>query len=266
MQISQLFIHPIKSCAALARDELLIEPRGAVDDRRWMLVDEAGRFVTGRQLGALVRLQVEPIAGGLRLRFAGDSAEVAQPDHNAARRSVQIWKDSVEAASADAAANAWLSQRLGRTLQLVFMDERAVRPVAQSYAQVGDEVSFADGFPLLVISQAALDDLSARVGRRMDSRRFRPNLLLAGAAAHAEDSWRRVRIDGIEFDAVKPCTRCVFTTVDPDSGERAADGEPLASLKSYRRSGDGVTFGMNLIPRGSGPIRRGAEVEVLDSA
>jgi uncharacterized protein YcbX len=131
------------------------------------------------------------------------------------------------------------------------------------YGNDDDEVSFADGFPLLLISQAALDQLNAKLAAPVPILRFRPNLVVAGTAPHAEDGWKRIRIGTIEFEVLKPCTRCVFTTVDFERGAFDAAGEPLRTLTKYRRSPDGVTFGQNLIPRGAGTIRVGAPVEVL---
>jgi uncharacterized protein YcbX len=131
------------------------------------------------------------------------------------------------------------------------------------HSQTGDEVSFADAFPLLLISRAALDGLNARLAKPVSMLRFRPNLVVEGVAAHAEDGWKRIRIGEVEFDVAKACTRCVFTTVDPMRGERDPDGEPLRTLIGYRRTADGVTFGQNLIPRSAGSVRVGDAVEVL---
>jgi uncharacterized protein YcbX len=143
------------------------------------------------------------------------------------------------------------------------MDEAAQRPVRADYGQPGDVVSFADAFPLLLISEASLAGLNARMAQPVPMARFRPNLVVAETAAHAEDDWRRIRIGVLEFDVVKACTRCVFTTVDPATGNFDPGGEPLATLKQYRRTAAGVTFGQNLIPRSFGQISVGDRVEVL---
>ncbi|MBS7457973.1 MOSC domain-containing protein [Coralloluteibacterium stylophorae] len=267
MHLAGIRIHPIKSCAGLDLDAVAIEPRGPEHDRRYMLVDAAGRFVTGRQHGALVGLRPELREGGLRVHAGGDAQlpplEIGTPAAGARRIAVTVWKDSVQAAHVGADADAWFTQALGVPVRLVCMDAAAHRPVAAGHADSGAEVSFADGFPLLLVSQAAVDALSARVGRAMSMRRFRPNLVIGACPPHAEDGWRRLRIGALEFEAPGPCTRCVFTTVDPDSGLRAADGEPLATLKTYRRGERGITFGINLIARGQGRLRIGDPVEVL---
>ena len=264
MQLSALYIHPLKSAAALALEAVDTDPRGPQDDRRWMLVDENGRFITGRQVGELVRLQVRPTADGIVLGWQGESRAVAAPAGEHGRRRVTVWSNEVDAALADPADSAWLAQRLGRPLQLVHMDAAAQRWANPEIAGAEVAVSFADAYPWLLIGQGSLDALNTKLAQPVPMHAFRPNLVVRGAAPHAEDSWRRVRIGSVEFRVVKPCTRCVFTTVDPTSGERRADGEPLATLKGYRRSESGITFGMNLVADGRGTLRVGDAVEVLD--
>lgn len=264
LSLSSIAIHPLKSCAPLSLAEAVVEPRGLAHDRRWMAVDPEGRFITGRQVPALVRVVAMPAEGGLALAAPGlDPIHVATPRADAPRAAVVVWRDAVDAACAGAAADAWLSRALGRPARLVHMDGRARRAVDPDHALPGDEVGFADGFPLLLVGQSSLDALNTRLPAPVPMARFRPNLVVEGAAAHAEDGWRRIRIGGIAFDVAKPCTRCVFTTVDPASGTFDPSGQPLAELKAYRRTPKGVTFGVNLIARGSGTLREGDAVEVL---
>lgn len=269
MHVASLHLYPLKSCAPLDVDALDVTPRGPAGDRRWLIVDDAGTFVTARQRPEVVGIRARPETGGLVLDAPGmPTLRVEAPPEDAPRTTVTIWRDRVDAPRCDPAVDAWLSRYLGIAAHLVHMDERVRRPVDPAYSQPGDVVSFADAFPLLVISQAALDGLNARLARPVPMARFRPNLVVAGAPAHAEDGWRRVRIGEVELEAVKPCTRCVFTTVDPATMTRDPDGEPLRTLATYRRtpaeSGlTGVVFGMNLIPRGSGVVRRGDAVTRL---
>ncbi len=266
MRIASLHIHPLKSCAALDVETLTIERRGPRHDRRWMLVDENARFLTARIEPRLVLIRATLQDDGISLSAPGCGAvQVATPD-GAARIEVRVWSDHVDVARADESANAWLSEFLQRPVQLVHMDDRAQRAVDPAYGQLGDEVSFADGFPLLAISAGSLAELNGRLERKIGMDRFRPNLVISGAAPHAEDGWRRIRIGDIEFDAVKPCARCVFTTIDPATAERDPAGEPLATLRSYRLAADrkGILFGMNLIPRGRGTIALSATVEVIE--
>lgn len=269
MRLSALYLHPMKSSAALLVDSLQIEPRGPRFDRRWLVVDADGCFVTARAVAEMVLIRAEPMGEGLRLSAPGMAPlDVAPPLPDAPRVSVTVWKDMVDAPLAGANAHAWLSALLRREVRLVHMDAAARRAVDPAYGREDDEVSFADGYPLLAITQAAVDGLNMRLvdaGRApVTMAHFRPNLVIDGADAHAEDAWRRVRIGDIAFDAVKPCTRCVFTTVDPTLGRRRDDGEPLNILKNYRRTPAGITFGMNLIARGNGTLRTGDVVELLD--
>lgn len=262
--LAAVHVYPVKSCAALSPASVQVEPRGLADDRRWLVVDTAGKFVTGRLYARMPLIRALPLPQGLRLE-APDAAplEIAFPPPDAPRIAVEIWRSRLDAPLADAAAGAWLSAYLGAELRLVYMDAAAQRVVNPEFGRPDDEVSFADGYPQLLISAAALDALNERLDRPVTMLHFRPNLVVAGVPAHAEDAWKRIRIGGIEFDLVKPCTRCIFTTVDPLRGERSADGEPLRTLTGYRRTPTGVTFGQNLIARGSGLLQVGDPVEVL---
>ncbi|MBB5208261.1 MOSC domain-containing protein [Chiayiivirga flava] len=264
-RLSALYRYPLKSAAAQACDAVDVTPRGLSQDRRWMVVDMSGRALTGRELGRLVLLRADAEGDVLVLDASGTSLR-AHPQYAAPRPRVTVWGSTVDAIAADADADAWISRLLDRPARLVFMDDGARRPVDPAYAVAGDEVSFADGFPLLLLSQAALDALNARLATPVTMQRFRPNLVVSDTEPHAEDRWRRIRIGAVEFDVVKACTRCVFTTVDPATGERDPAGEPLRTLVGYRRSPGGVTFGQNLIPRGIGTVRVGDPVEVLEPA
>lgn len=263
MQLSSLYLYPIKSTAPLVVEAALVEPRGLRDDRRWMVVDADGRFITGRQLPRLTLVRAQPGPDGLSLDAPGMPTLQVPFPQTSVTVPVNVWKSDVAARPADAASDAWLSEFLGQPVQLVHMDAGVTRPMTDVHSQAGDEVSFADAFPMLLITRAALDGLNARLAKPVSMLQFRPNLVVDGAAAHAEDDWKRIRIGDVEFDVAKPCTRCVFTTVDPLRGERDPDGEPLRTLIGYRRSGDGVTFGQNLIPRSPGTLRIGDAVEVL---
>lgn len=263
MQLSGLYLYPIKSTAPLPVQDAQVEPRGLRHDRRWMVVNAEGRFLTGRQLPQLTLVRAQPSDGGLELEAPGmPSLSVAFPPAQV-NVPVNVWKSEVEARPAAAEVDEWISTFLQLPARLVHMDDGVSRPMTDKQAQSGDEVSFADAFPLLLISQAALETLNARLAKPVSMLQFRPNLVVDGVAAHAEDGWRRIRIGEVEFDVAKPCVRCVFTTVDPSRGERDPAGEPLRTLIGYRRTADGVTFGQNLIPRSYGQIRLGDRLEVL---
>jgi uncharacterized protein len=262
--LAALHVFPIKSCAALSVHEAPVERRGLRGDRRWVIVDRDGKFLTGRQHARLTLLRATPGADGLSLEAPRmPPRTLCRPPRGAARGPVVVWGSTIDAVFADAADDAWISEFLGIAARFAYMDDAARRAVDPTYSQPGDEVSFADAYPMLLISQGSLDQLNGKLAQPVPMLRFRPNLVVAGTAAHAEDAWKRVRIGDVEFDVVKACTRCVFTTVDPDRGERDASGEPLRTLTTYRRTPAGVTFGQNLIPRGAGTLRVGDDVHVL---
>lgn len=263
-RLAAISIYPVKSCAGNDLASAQVEPRGLTNDRRWMLVDANGRFLTGRQQPKLVLVRATPLgANRLRLEAPGMATIEIAPAAATSRIAATVWDSAVSAADAGPEAARWFSDYLGRPVRLVHADAAMQRALDPAYGLPGDEVSFADGYPLLLLSRAAADELSMRAGRELGWRRFRPNLLVDGVPAHAEDSWRRVRIGDVEFDVVKPCVRCVFTTIDPDSGVAEADGQPLTALKAYRRGAKGITFGQNLIARANGTIRVGEPVGVL---
>ena len=261
--LSEIHRYPVKSIAVDSLQSAEVEARGLRGDRRWMVVDGNGRFLTGRELGALSQIRAQVDGETLALSAPGRETLHARANASAPRLLVTVWKSQVDALPASPEADAWISNWLGQPARLVYMDDAARRPVSLDHGRPGDEVSFADGYPLLLISQAALDALNARLAAPVTMQRFRPNLVVAGTAPHAEDDWRRIRIGTIEFDVVKPCVRCVFTTVEPDSGQRDPSGEPLRTLIGYRRTPSGVTFGQNLIPRGTGTVSVGDAVTVL---
>ncbi len=256
----------MKSAAGEALHETTLDALGVQGDRRWMVVDaETGRFLTQRLLAQMTQLQARWLdSTHLQLSAPGMAdLPVAVPDTEAPLRGVTIWRDSLQVPDAGDQAAQWLSQFLGRACRLVQVSEPRARQVDTAYAEVGDKVAFADGFPLLLIGQASLDDLSARVGRPLPMLRFRPNLVVSGSEPYAEDSWKRIRIGELEFRVVKGCSRCIMTTLDPQTGERSADREPLTTLKTYREREGEVYFGQNLIACGEGALTLGMPVEVL---
>lgn len=264
MRLGGLYRYPMKSCAPLPTEAAVVEPRGLVHDRRWMVVDPSGKFITGRELPRLTLVHAEPAATGVLSLQAPGMAPMQVPiPVGEARLPVTVWKSDVSARPCEAGADAWLSDFLGRPVRLVHMDGDVHRPMTSSHAQPGDEVSFADAYPLLLVTRAAVDLLNTKLERPVSPLRFRPNLIVDGAPAHAEDGWSRIRVGEVEFEVGKACVRCVFTTVDPDRGERDADGEPLKTLIGYRRGPEGVTFGRNLIPRTPGTVHLGDRVEML---
>jgi uncharacterized protein YcbX len=266
---------PVKSCRGESLESAVVEPQGLDGDRRWMLVDAAGKAVTAREVNHLVLVRPELTATGLRVTAPGaEPFEVDAPD-GSTQVPVQVFSSSFTAAPAGPAADAWFSAALGADVRLVHLDDPVRRRTSGSFpggfGDPGDRVSLADGYPLLVATEdslAALNDevlANAPTGRDpLPMSRFRPNVVVSGVPAWSEEDWRVVRVGEAVFRAVKGCARCVITTVDPDTGTR--EKEPLASLARIRRFDRKTWFGINLVPDTPGAVVRvGDEVEVLEA-
>lgn len=266
MHLSALYRFPLKSAKAEALSRSPVDLLGLSGDRRWMLVDDNGRFLTQRALPRMSQLSaLYSDAGGLRLAAEGrPTLAVDLPGSDAPLRGVTVWSDTLRVPDAGDAAAAWVSEFLGKSARLVYVPEERARRLESGYGSADDRVGFADGFPLLLIGEASLQDLSGRVGRPLDMLRFRPNLVIEGSEAFAEDGWKRIRIGSLEFRVAKPCSRCILTTIDPQTGQRSGDREPLTTLKTYREQDGDVMFGQNLISDGVGELEVGMPVTVLD--
>lgn len=267
--VSALARYPVKSCRGEQLSEALVEPWGLAGDRRWMVTDGEGRFATARTLPRLVLIHPVLDEGGVTLHAPGvESLRVPFP-RTEGLEDVVVWRNSVKATFAGDAAAAWVSAVIGTDLRLVHLDDPTRRPVDPEFGRPGDRVSFADGYPLLLTTDASLDALNGWIAEGGNAAegpvpmtRFRPNVVVSGTAPWAEDAWSLLRIGGARFRAVKPCGRCVLTTVDPDTGERGK--EPLATLARHRRFGKMIVFGTNVIPDEPGTtLRIGDEVEPL---
>ena len=179
-------------------------------------------------------------------------------------RLVKIWKDEVSVVVACSGYNEWFSDAIGLRCELVQMQDKNLRLIHNGKGKPGDIVSLADGSPVLLTSEASLNDLNQRLSKPISMARFRPNLVISGDIAFMEDYWRYIKVGEVEFEVAWPCTRCVVTTIDPDISEKDPNGEPIKTLKRFRSSPDGVMFGQNLIPRRLGKVKVGDQVEVLE--
>ena len=262
MTLRSLYRFPVKSLRGGEVDALEVVERGLRFDRHWMVVDAKGRFVTQRQQArmALIDARVDDDSG-LLLQAPGMPDLVVRGAQDATLP-VVVWRDTVQAAPVGDDADAWFSSFLGIDCRLVALPRDTRRNVDPDYAAATDQVGFADGFPFLLISRASLDDLNARLQQPVPMLRFRPNLVVEGCAAYAEDSWRRIRIGDLVFRVAKPCSRCIIPTIDPATAQRGA--EPLRTLMSYRRRDNKIYFGQNLIHDGAGRLAVGMPVEVLE--
>jgi len=264
-RVTRLFVYPIKSCRGIAVDSAELTPRGLAHDRRYMLIDANGRFLTQRMHGRMALIETAFADGAYEIRAPG-RAPLRLPraldpaTHQTCQ--VRIWQDNVEATLAPPEINLWFSEVLGFACGLVYLADSQHRAVPNAAAEFEDEVGFADGAPLLLISEASLEGLNARLERPVVIDRFRPNLVVTADAPHAEDRWTSLAIGAARLDVVWPCSRCVLTTIDPVTGERDPDGEPMRTLTTYRRRDRSVYFGQNLIPRALGTVAVGDECAI----
>jgi len=263
MQVTGIFIYPIKATAAVRLEEAEVRPRGLAGDRRWVVIDEHGQFLHQRIHPELTGVKCSVAADG-KLRIEASAVEPFSvvPSASTTRVTVTVWGDNIDAADAGEEAAKWFTQYLKFPCRLAYMDEISHRSARRPYARETDVVSFADAMPLLVCTEASLRDLNGRLQAPIPMDRFRPNVVVDGDAAWGEDKWRRLRIGDVEFEATHPSIRCVVTTTDQATGDRSPDGEPLKTLATFRNSPDGVRFGHNLVPRGSGTIRIGDRVRL----
>ncbi len=264
--LAGVFLYPVKSAAGIACAAAVLGPTGLQHDREWMIVDPGGRFITQREEARLALLATAIADGRLTLSNPRGAGPAVDLQHEGDVREVQVWGASCAAFDAGAEVAQFLSDWLGRPLRLVRFDSRRARLANPDWtAERQVSTLFTDGFPMLVLSQASIDDLAARVGRDLPVQRFRPNLLLNGVPAYAEDAAQELAIGAARIALTKACTRCVITTIDHSLGERT-DDEPLRTLKKYRFDAAlrGVVFGRNAYATaGVGSImRRGDAVEL----
>ncbi len=264
--VSQLYIYPIKSLGAVPLDTMQLVAGGPAWDRRWMIVDAQGRFITQREYPKLAQIQVELDLQSATLHLrAAQFAPLQLPLHvtNALTQPVVVWNDTVQAVYGGKPAQRWISAYLGVAARLVYMPDSALRLADQDFAQSGDVVSFADGFPLLLIGEASLQAFNSHLDQPITMQRFRPNIVVAGASAYAEDSWCRIRVGSVDCRVVKPCARCVVPSINPANAIK--EPQVARALAQHRRGRSGVYFGQNLIHEANRGISRGDTVDLLEA-
>ena len=266
MRVADIRIYPVKGCRGRSFDEAFVEPCGLSGDRRWMVVDPAGKFITQRTHPRMALVKASATGTGLLIEAPGQAAlEVAFPPADAQTLDVTVWRDTVPARVAAPEAAALLATAIGEACRLVWLHDPSVRTTDPAYAPAGSTVNFADSFPLLLASSSSLDVLNGWLPSPIPIARFRPNLVVEGAWAWDEDCWRRIRIGEVVFLVAKPCERCIVTTIDQETGERPDKTEPLRTLGRYRKDASGgVMFGQNLVPETVGTVRIGDALEVLE--
>ncbi len=262
-RLSQLTIYPIKSTAPLHLSRCAVTDTGLAFDRQFVVCDTNGKFLTARTQPQLLNIQASLLQESLII-----SAPESEPlivnytSMESHYDSITVWKDRIDAAYCGKAAEQWFSHLLQQPCRLYFFGSQSHRPVAENPK---NQIAFADGYPLLLISQASLTELNEHCKSTVVMGQMRPNLVVDNTTPYAEDSWKRIRIGTVEFKVAKPCGRCILTTTDPDTLERNPDREPLSVLKKYRKGSDGEAhFGQNLIALNRGVISQGDKVEILE--
>ena len=269
--VSALWVYPVKSCKGIAVDRCAVDLRGLRSDRRWMIIDDQGVFVTQRTAPRLALVRVVLDADTLEMRAPEGGAlrvPTALPP-SSPRRRVRIWRDEVDAVDCGPDAARWISHWVGQPASLVFMPDDVRRQVKPAYALPDDIVGFADSFPLLIASTSSLGDLNARISAgspngapALPMDRFRPNVVVSDCAPWEEDTWKRISLGGLTVRVAKPCERCVITTTDQETAARGV--EPLRTLAKFRRRDNDVLFAQNAVPDAPGSIAVGDAVTVLE--
>lgn len=262
LQISELFIYPIKSLGGIAVQSAVVTSRGLQHDRRWMLVNEHRHFITQREFPQMALLKATIEDEGIAVHHHS-SGSLLIP-FNSEKKTLQqfaVWDDTCLGQYVSEEFDRWFSEALNMKCRLVYMPDDSEREVDQRYAKPGMITSFADAYPFLLIGQSSLDDLNKRMAQPLPMNRFRPNIVFTGGDAYSEDLMNQITIAGINFYGAKLCARCVLTTIDQQTAMKAK--EPLKTLASYRMKNNKIMFGQNLVHENTGIISVGDDLKVL---
>lgn len=268
LQLSEIWIYPVKSFGGIQLQESKVTDRGLELDRRWLLIDDDGRFLSQREYPQLALFDTDIVGDSLRIahRVSFESIDIPlRPIFSEYENKIKVtvWDDLIDAFEVSATITDWFTKQLGLSVRLVYMPEESERKLDPKYAITGVENnSFSDAYPFLIIGQASLDDLNSRMKNPVPMNRFRPNFVFTNGDAFEEDTWRDFRIGDVSFVGVKPCDRCVMTTVDQEKGIISGK-DPLKALAKYRNFGNKVLFGQNVIGLGLGNVSVGNEISVL---
>ena len=265
LRLTGINIYPVKSARGIELSESEVDDFGLRHDRRWMVVDQTGSFMSQRSCPRMALVVPSLLGGALRITAPGmPPLDIPLNPSVSVTTTVVVWDDVCSATWLGEDAAQWFTEFLGISCSLVYMAGDVVRPVNPAFAPPGAKVSFTDGYPFLLISEESLSDLNGRLSQPLPMNRFRPNLVVAGGEPYAEDAWTGIAIGGLPLRVVKPCPRCVVTTTDQMTGERAK--EPLRTLATYRKVNGEVMFGQNVVHIGIGRLRVGDRVIVHDGA
>ena len=272
LRVTALYIYPVKSCAGISREQIELTATGPLLDRRWMIGRDEGEKalaqVTQREQPKLALVR-PTLTEDMLILSAPSKADLHVPlqDRMAESARQKIWSDTVQAHDEGDEAAEWFSSYLGIEVRMLRMPDDTIRRVDTRYSPEFAQVSFADGYPALLISEASLEQLNEKLAERgkpaLPMNRFRPNIVVTGCDPFAEDTWKHICVGQVPFDVVKSCARCVTTTVDQSRGEVVDSAEPLATLATFRKAARGVMFGQNIVHRGLGTLQVGDVVEVM---
>lgn len=264
-ELSALIYYPIKSCRGHTVEVSNVERMGLEHDRRMMVVTSDGNFLTQREHPKLALVTPSNSGEKLTLTAPGTDNLAVNIQKSGPSRPVNIWRSKdVQAVDQGEQAAEWFSDWLGTSVRLVHFAEGHIRKVSARYAvNPDDHTGFADGYPILLASEESLADLNTRLGEPVPMNRFRPNVVVRGVEPFAEDTWSCIRMGEIEMAVVKPCARCVVTTIDKETLLQSK--EPLKTLASYRAQAGGAMFGQNVIPLNEGRLQLGMKVEILST-
>jgi uncharacterized protein YcbX len=261
LTLAEIWIYPVKSLGGIRLPEAIALNKGLAYDRRWMLINKAGEFLTQRILPQLALFHLTMGEQFLHIRFDNEKLAVSKSQNVGPPLRATVWNDTVTVAAVSEAADRWFSQQLQQPVRLVQFPEDSPRPVDSTYAPADTHVSLADGYPYLVIGEASLRDLNTRLKSPVPMNRFRPNFVVAGSMPYEEDNWKNFRIGGALFAGIKPCARCVMTTVNQQTAERGT--EPLATLAGYRKKNGKVYFGQNALAAATGIVHEGDKIDLI---
>lgn len=267
LKLSEIWVYPVKSLGGISLQQSQVTDRGLELDRRWLLVDDDNRFLSQREHPELALFKPEIEGNNLKITHRKLLESIVIPFQPAAKDliKVTVWEDTIDAFEVSSEVSNWFTRLLGFSARLVYMPDESERKVDPDYAISGEEItSFADAYPFLIIGQSSLDDLNTRLEVKVSMNRFRPNFVFTNGEAFEEDSWRNFRIGNLSFVGVKPCDRCVMTTVDQEKGI-VSGKDPLKTLAKYRNFGNKVLFGQNVIGLGLGLVSVGDEIQVLSN-
>jgi uncharacterized protein YcbX len=259
--LTEIFVYPVKSLAGIKVSNWLVNEKGLLHDRKWMLIDNNNQFLSQRRIPKMILIKTQLTDKELILSTS-DSGSISLPLNptDGDLSEVNIWNDQCFAKTTSNQADLWLSDFLGIQCRLVYQAAEEIRQVDPNYALATDKINFSDGFPFLIVSHASLDTLNQAMNIEIPVLRFRPNLVISHCPSYAEDSWREISINNINFRLPKPCSRCSVPTIDIETGKTGK--EPLATLNRLRKWNKKVYFGQNAIHNNVGELSTGSTVTI----